>query len=409
MKRVFQILALFSAVCSACRPSRRGEVVTFSSGGNTSVGAAYFMSNDPSGNYLFTTSIECNSTVVLRKAYYTKGAGGHVISQLPDALFSQGSIITSKLNNLVILVNAGSNTLSVFRIDRENPTNLVMVGKPVPSGGDFPNSVALNNAENVLCALNTGKVNNINCFTVDARRGLSPLPNTTRSLGLPQSNPPTAPTNTGSQLAFTPDDQQLIVSVKGVPNPGRMSIYDVAADGSLSEQPRTMYGGQATWSITFIPGKNAILSADPFVGYDIFDLDAFAANSSMQAAEFKVDSQQAICWSERSPKTGHYYLSDSGRGTIYEVEIDQDLSSRVVNIYAADKYDGLVDLRITSLPDQPDHLYVLAGNTTSIEVFTLIAPGQAQRIQKLDIGGPAAQAGVALSPANAFGMATWLK
>ncbi|KAF8629463.1 hypothetical protein AX17_005654, partial [Amanita inopinata Kibby_2008] len=110
------------------------------------------MSNDSSGNYLSTTSIESNSTVVLRSAYYTRGSGDSIVSQLEETLFSQGTIITSQVNNLVILVNAGSNTLSVFRIDPEIPTNLDMVGNPVPSGGDFPNAVALNDAENVLCA-----------------------------------------------------------------------------------------------------------------------------------------------------------------------------------------------------------------------------------------------------------------
>ncbi|KAF8629464.1 hypothetical protein AX17_005655 [Amanita inopinata Kibby_2008] len=98
-------------------------------------------------------------------------------------------------------------------------------------------------------------------------------------------------------------------------------MYDVAANASLSEQPRVMHGGLGTWTINFIPGQDAILSADPFIGYDIFNLTAFAANSSTRATEVYVAGQQAICWCQRSPKTGHYYLADPALARLYEVEV----------------------------------------------------------------------------------------
>ncbi|KAF8628049.1 hypothetical protein AX17_006053 [Amanita inopinata Kibby_2008] len=81
----------------------------------------------------------------------------------------------------------------------------------------------------------------------------------------------------------------------------------------------------------------------------------------------------------------------------------------MLQAYNGDQHDGLAEISITSLPNQPDHLYVLASNRTSIKVFSLTAPGQAQRIQKLEVGGPAAKAGVSLRPIYASGMATWLK
>lgn len=42
-------------------------------------------------------------------------------------------------------------------------------------------------------------------------------------------------------------------------------------------------------------------------------------------------------------------------------------------------------------------MYVLAANTTSIDVLSLNAPGQAQNIQKLSIAGPAEAAGLTVS------------
>ncbi|KAF8635306.1 hypothetical protein AX17_003954 [Amanita inopinata Kibby_2008] len=421
MKLVFQTVALFSALCAAHPFAPRqeacplspiapedGGAVTFTPSSGSSLGAAYFMSNDPSGNYLFAAAIQADGTLALRRAYPTRGTGGHAVSKIPDALFSQDSIITSYVNNAIFLVNAGSNTLTMFRVDPKDPTMLTMVGEPVSSRGDFPNSITLNKRENVLCVANTGKINNVNCFRVHRRGGLSPLQNTMRPLGFNQTTPPSAPTETTGQITFTPDDKQLLVSVKGVPNPGYLAIWDVREDGSLSKRFRTMFGGVATWSISFIPGTNALLSADPLVGYNIFDLDKFAANSSVRGTQYPIKDQVALCWSERSPKTGNYYLTDTFRDVIYEVSVDNNLRPQVVREYPSDRFDLLVDISITSFFNMPDHLYALAANSTAIEVFVLNAPGEASRIQKLDINIPAAQANIKLDGNFAYGMTTWM-
>jgi hypothetical protein len=44
-----------------------------------------------------------------------------------------------------------------FKIDPEDPTDLKMIGEPVPSQGDFPASVALNKAADRVCVLNSGR------------------------------------------------------------------------------------------------------------------------------------------------------------------------------------------------------------------------------------------------------------
>ncbi|KAF8636863.1 hypothetical protein AX17_003206 [Amanita inopinata Kibby_2008] len=413
MKHVFQTITLFATLCAALPSSQHRDVVTLSPGSRSSLGAAYFMSNDPRGNYLFAASIEHDAKLVLRTAYSTGGTGAHATSKVTsDALFSQGSIIKSYVNNVIILVNAGSNTLSVFRIDPENPSRLAMIGQPVPSGGDFPSSVALNGAEDVVCALNGGKINNVNCFSLDGLTGLSPLSNTKRSLGLKQTTPPSGPAFTGGQLIFSPDHKQLILTVKGPfpTGPGYLAIWDLENKGSLSQKYKKMEGGAATWSATFIKGKDAILSADPVGGYNIFDLSAFAANFSVKGKSFKVEGEEAICWSDYSPKTGNYYLSDSTLSVIYEVQVDERLNGRVVASHAAEKYSVPLEISIASLPGQPDHLYMLASNQTSIiEVFTLNGAGQAKSIQKLDIKCPVEQAGIPFSSENVYGLATWLK
>lgn len=59
------------------------------------------------------------------------------------------------------LSQAGSNTVSLFSINPEDPTRLTLLGRPVPSGGEFPQSVAINSAGTDVCVLNGGKINGV--------------------------------------------------------------------------------------------------------------------------------------------------------------------------------------------------------------------------------------------------------
>lgn len=44
---------------------------------------------------------------------------------------------------MLYAVNAGSNTVTQFAIDESDPLKLTMVGQPVDTMGDFPNSIGL--------------------------------------------------------------------------------------------------------------------------------------------------------------------------------------------------------------------------------------------------------------------------
>ena len=77
------------------------------------------------------------------------------------ALFSQGPVAVNQETGRLATVNAGSNTVQLFDIDDKQPTVLTAVGEPVPSGGDFPVSVAIDNAGKRLCVLNGGLEHNV--------------------------------------------------------------------------------------------------------------------------------------------------------------------------------------------------------------------------------------------------------
>lgn len=178
------------------------------------------------------------------------------------------------------------------------------------------------------------------CFKIDPSQGLSSLANTNRALNLNQTTPATGPAGSVSHVVFSEDNKQLIASVKGVPpTPGFLAVWDVADDGSLSEDFQTVTpgaGGLLPFSMTIIPGKNAILATDAGIGFDIFDFGTAAGGNSSTAGNRSsvtaIDGQGATCWSSFSPKTGNFYLTDIETSLVTEVNVDDNLNATIVKV-----------------------------------------------------------------------------
>lgn len=209
-------------------------------------------------------------------------------------------------------------------------------------------SLAFTSDGSRLCVLNGGTVNGVkcvcilrplvlililphSCFAVDKKAGLKALPNTLRSLGLNQTTPASGPAGSASHLVFSEDGKQLMASVKGVPpTPGMIAVWDVADDGSLSADFKPLApptGGLLPFSMTLIPGKNAVLTTDPGVGFDVVDLSGGNSSSAVT-----IDGQNATCWSSFSTKTGNFYLTDIGTAIVTEVNVDDNLKASIVKV-----------------------------------------------------------------------------
>ncbi|KZP30041.1 hypothetical protein FIBSPDRAFT_726282 [Athelia psychrophila] len=364
------------------------------------------MTNEAAGNYIITADIQADGQLSLASALPTGGKGVHGLpGGGPDGLFSQGSVVNSAASGLVAVVNPGSNTISLFSADRNQPSQLTPVGGPVSSGGEFPVSLAFDGKGTTLCALNGGAANGVRCYTADPHAGLKPMLNTDRALGLNQTTPATGPPNTVSQILFVEDDKKLIVSVKGAPpTPGFYALWDVHANGLSHKHQRLAppSGGLLPFSISPIPGTDAFLATDPGLGFEIVNLSGGGSKSSA----VPIPGQVAACWSSYSPKTGNFYLVDVGAAIVTEVAVDKSLRGTIVKQYPQGKGTGIIDSEIASIGGT-DYMYILAANATSIDVLSLEAPGQAKRIQTLGLMAPAKKAGITISECSCL-LATYL-
>ncbi|KAJ6619765.1 hypothetical protein B0H10DRAFT_2163825 [Mycena sp. CBHHK59/15] len=413
------VLLASTAVSAAPLHSRQGKgqksKMQMGAASSTPVaGAAYFITNEPTGNFVVAAAIGTDGKLTLRQATSAEGMGSHgAPGNGPDPLFSQGAVKASAAGNIVATVNSGSNTLAVFNIDPKNPTNLDMIGKPVGSGGEFPVSLAINKAGNMVCTVNGGFVNGVACFSVDKTKGLQPIANTVRSLNLNQTTPANGPAGTASHIVFSEDNTQLIASVKGLPpTPGILAVWDVAADGSLSQDFKAVQptnGGLLPFGMSIIPGKNAILATDAGLGVDVFDFSGGAAAgvAAGKSGNVAIGGQVATCWTAFSPKTGNFYVTDIGTATVTEINVDDNLKPTIVTQYPQGNGTATIDNDVVSV-GQNDFMFVMASNATQVKVLALNAPGKATALQTLDIAGPAKAAGLTVSAAQLQGMTSFI-
>ena len=299
----------------------------------------------------------------------------------------------------------------MFDIDQSNPTKLKMVGGPVSTEGEFPTSVAFSAAKKMVCVVNGGAINGVQCFKPDAKLGLIAMGNTNRSLKLPQTTPPTGPPGSVSDILFSEDSKKLLVSVKGIPpTPGFVASWDIADDGSLSANftaSPPAQGGLIPFSMSIIPGKNAVLATDAGIGFSTFDLSTLGAGGAGTAKSqvFPIAGQGATCWSSFSQKTKSFFLTDIKTDIVTEVAVADDLSGKIVKQYPLTPGSATIDNAIANLPNN-DFLYILSSNATSIDVLSLNGQGQAAKLQTLNFGN---EKGVKANPNRLQGMAVFVK
>jgi 6-phosphogluconolactonase (cycloisomerase 2 family)/LysM repeat protein len=393
-----------AAQCNTTAPAQQNNGIA---------GAVYFMTNEAKGNFLVASAIGADGKITPTEAVYTGGKGGHGQAAGggapgPDPLFTQDSVKVG--GEFVFVVNAGSNSLSMFKINTAKPTDVRLVGMPVNTQGEFPVAVAFSKKMNMACVVNGGAADGVACFKVDKNKGLVPVANTNRKLNLKQTTPPTGPPNTVSDIIFNEDETKLLVSVKGIPpTPGRISSFDVnPKDGSLSAKSvdsTPSKGGVVPFSMTNIPGKNAVLNTDAAVGFAVYDFSK-GANVAATSSIIPIAGQGATCWSNFSPKTGTFFLTDIITSTVTEVKVDDKLVGSIVKQYPLAAGSGTIDNAIATINGN-DFLYVLSANATSIDVMSLAAAGQATKLQTVNFAPLADKAGLLVNPIDLQGMAVF--
>ncbi len=244
-------------------------------------GAVYTMTNDATGNQVVIFNRADDGTLTRVGSAPTGGKGSGGVGA--DPLGSQGSMVLSPDAQFLLVANAGSHEISVFRV---LPGGGLAPARTVDSGGVFPVSVTI--SENLVYVLNAGageRSPNITGFTLNPGGKLTPLPDSTRPvIG--------GPIGGFAQVGFDPHGKRLVVTDKG---DSTILVYSVGDDGLPAMSPVVSPSHGATPFGFFFDEQGHLLVVEvgpnAVSSYDILSDDTLQVISPSVA-----DGQKASCW-----------------------------------------------------------------------------------------------------------------
>ncbi|KAI1073026.1 hypothetical protein LB507_008923, partial [Fusarium sp. FIESC RH6] len=376
------LLCLTQQVSShpACRPEMNMAVANGK--------AIYVLTNDDQ-NGVLALPIKKDGTLAKGQVAMTGGAGSIAVDAdgnpaTPDALVSQSALTIA--GNMIFAVNAGSNTLSMLTVSKDDPTKLTMVGEPVKVPGEFPNTVAASAKSNIVCVGMTGAKAGVSCSSF-SEKGLSAMDDL-RPFDLKQTTPPAGPTNTVSQVLFSDDESMLFTMVKGDPavnNTGFVASFNVEQTGqgmavSMQEARSSPEGTAVLFGSQVIPGTSKVFATDASFGAAILEVDG----QTCEATTF--EGQMATCWVAISEMTKTAFVTDVGRNRVIEISLED--ASVVSELDLTCNGDpGLIDLAAAG-----NFLYALSpGNGTTSAAVTVLdvsgGSGSAKMVQHFELEG----------------------
>ena len=354
-------------------------------------GAVYQINNDPNDNRVLVYKILRDGTLNFSTSVTTSGRGTSV--RKSDPFFSQGPVIV--FNQSLFVVNAGSNSLTMFNINPQDPTQLTFQ-TAIGTNGDYPVSITVNSQ--YVAVLNGGTRSGFRVFAWDPNGTLTPIPNWDRSIPLnpPQSTPPVGPPNTVSQIMFSPDDKSLLVAYKGISTtqPGVVLTYPIN-NGALTPNPiKNIIQSQYLPFSMICIDDNGLLLTDASKGVNATFYDSWTGQLSVKQVR-SLQISGAVCWSAYSSKTGNYYVIGAVSGNVSEIKVDPvTLQPQLVNTYPLGMKSESADAQVATV-DNVDYLYVNTPGTQGVNVLRLDGPGHATLLSPLTLPSNLASPAVA--------------
>jgi hypothetical protein len=342
--------------------------------------AVFVQTNELAGNHVLVYDRSPTGALTPAGSYSTGGNGGAAAGAVSDRLASQGSLQYDREHDLLIGVNAGSDSLYVFDVHGDH----LSLSDVVPSGGEFPASVAVRG--NLLYVLNAGGDGNINGFRIAGGK-LHPLPGSTRSLGLGNTNPPFFLTSPG-QVGFTPDGSKLLVTTKG--STSSVDVFLMHPNGRPSAAPVVNPGATPVpFAFTFQPGTGRLVDGE--AGTSSVTTYAVADDGTLTDPRSLSDGQAALCWITRVG--GYYYVSNTASNTVSGYQLSSDGTPSLVGPtgVVATTEAGTIDSAAAG-----PFLYVQTGIGGTVDEFRVESDGSLTQIGTV-AGLPPGMEGIAAS------------
>lgn len=392
MRLVKIITAAFTSVfiLSACQKEKTAEQAPVSvektqaednsdnspesaSGRNNNRGFVYTLSNQTTGNSVLVYKRSANGSLTYSASYATGGNGSG------GGLGNQGAVIISDDDDVLLAVNAGSNSISSFKITG----NGLVLKSTVSSGGMRPVSIAQH--DDLVYVLNAGGTGNISGFKLNENDRLTPLSSSTRPLSSSMAGAAQVSfVRNGNVLAITEKATNKIITYRlnEWGRPGAMHSITAASPTPFGFAPGRFGNIYVSEAVGGAPGASNVSSYK--IGFD----------GSITLTEGPVATgQSAACW---------VVLTDDGRFIYTTNTASDNISSYSVSPYsgninllqsiAATSDAGPIDAALT---DNSKYLYILNGAGRTITGYSVGNNGGLTRLSGSITGLPAGANGLA--------------
>jgi 6-phosphogluconolactonase (cycloisomerase 2 family) len=330
----------------------------------------YTMTNATSGNTLLAFKRGRDGSLSPNGTYPTGGNG------TGTGLGSGHSIAVSDDGREVVVVNAGSNSISVFRAQHDR---VELLGAPVASGGTEPISVTID--ANRVYVLNASS-NSIAGFQLEDQRGLAPIPGSVRPLG--------SGTSTPSQIQFDKTGHVLIVDERGSSTIDTFVVDQRGVAGAAKTTPSDA-GGPFGFDVNQrgdILFSAVALGGGQMSGATSYDV---SRNGTLTPNGAPVTSgQAAACWLAAAGEFA--YTTNAGSGSIGRFRVARDGSLTLTGTTVLGTGSHPLDEGVSR--DQ-DYLYVLVDGAHAIASYRVQPDGGLTPVNTVTVPTGAAGIGAA--------------
>ncbi len=342
-------------------------------------GAVYVASNRASGNEILVFQREPDGQLSFEAAVPTGGLG------TGGGLGNQGGVRLSADGRFVLVVNAGSNDLSVLEVTDSG----LMLRDRASSAGVRPISLTVNGR--LVYVLNAGgragSSDSVVGFRMSRTGALAMIASSARGLSAADTDP--------AQVEFSPDGTDLVVTEKMT---NLIDVFPVNDNGTLGA--RTPYVSAGATPFGFAFGKRGQFFVSEAAG-GAPDASSVSSYHLPRTGILELLSpaipttETAACWAAVSGDGRFVYVTNTGSGSIsgYRIRPDGQIALLDANGVTASTGPGSapIDLAFSS---SDRFLFALNSGTRSISAFRVREHGELSPIG-VTTGLPAGANGLA--------------
>jgi 6-phosphogluconolactonase len=319
-------------------------------------GAVFVMTNAADKNEIISYARDASGNLAGGERFETggRGSGGSIAP-----LGSQGALTLSQDRTLLFAVNAGSGTVSVFRVRN---SRLFLIDR-ISAAGSEPVAVAQQGS--LVYVLDAGGQGSVTGYRLRYDGTLTQIKDSTAFLT------PFAGASGPGSLSISPNGRFLLVTER-VAN--TVDAFPINADGTLGTEVTTPSSAPEAFAGMFTPSGFAVVAQATFTSGSVTSYSLGANGSYTVISDSIPAGGNATCWIIATPDGKYLFTSNTASANISEFSINAAGALTPIGLVGAFSPGSFnLDLAISS---DGKFLYTIEAGAGAVGAFSIAANGQ---------------------------------